>query len=47
MLERRRYAIWGSAGFLEIAVNGGSAAELLRGKRGYRVTLDSPNSFTS
>jgi len=41
------FAIWGSAGFLEIAVNGGSAAELLRGKRGYRVTLDSPNSFTS
>ena len=28
------FAIWGSAGFLEIAVNGGSAAEVLRAKRG-------------
>ena len=29
------FAIWGSAGFLEIAVNGGSAAELLQVKRGF------------
>lgn len=28
------FAIWGSAGFLELAVNGGSAAELLKSKRG-------------
>lgn len=28
------FAIWGSAGFLEIAVNGGSAAEMLGAKRG-------------
>lgn len=28
------FAIWGSAGFLEIAVNGGSAAEILGSKRG-------------
>jgi S-adenosyl-L-methionine hydrolase (adenosine-forming) len=29
------FAIWGSAGLLEIAVNGGSAAEILRVKRGF------------
>lgn len=33
------FAIWGSAGFLEIAVNGGSAAEVLDVKRGDRFTL--------
>jgi S-adenosyl-L-methionine hydrolase (adenosine-forming) len=32
--EDEIFAIWGSAGFLELAVNGGSAAELLRAKRG-------------
>ena len=31
------FAIWGSAGYLEIAVNGGSAAEVLRVKRGDQV----------
>ena len=31
------FAIWGSAGFLEIAVNGGSAAEILRVKRGDQI----------
>lgn len=36
------FAIWGSAGFLEISVNGGSAAEVLRVQRGdpVRVTTD-------
>jgi S-adenosyl-L-methionine hydrolase (adenosine-forming) len=33
------FAIWGSAGFLEIAVNGGSAAEILDAKRGDQITL--------
>ena len=33
------FAIWGSAGFLELSVNGGSAAKLLRAKRGSAVTL--------
>ncbi len=33
------FAIWGSAGFLEIAVNGGSAAKRLRAKRGDEVFL--------
>jgi S-adenosylmethionine hydrolase len=33
------FAIWGSAGSLEIAVNGRSAAEILRAKRGDRITL--------
>lgn len=33
------FLIWGSAGFLEIAVNGGSAAEFLDAKRGDQVTL--------
>jgi S-adenosylmethionine hydrolase len=28
------FAIWGSAGFLELAINGGSAAKLLHAKRG-------------
>jgi S-adenosylmethionine hydrolase len=35
------FAIWGSAGFLEIAVNRGSAAALLKAKRGDTVVLDS------
>jgi S-adenosylmethionine hydrolase len=33
------FAIWGSAGFLEIAVNGGSAALTLGAKRGEAVIL--------
>lgn len=33
------FAIWGSAGFLEISVNGGSAAKVLRAKRGDTVLL--------
>jgi S-adenosylmethionine hydrolase len=33
------FAIWGSAGFLELAINGGSAANLLRAKRGDAVVL--------
>ena len=33
------FAIWGSAGFLEISVNGGSAAKLLRIKRGDKVLI--------
>ncbi len=28
------FAIWGSAGFLELSINGGSAANLLRARRG-------------
>ena len=32
------FAIWGSTGFLEIAINGGSAAEILRVKRGDQIT---------
>ena len=31
------FAIWGSAGFLEISVNGGSAAKELRVKRGDKI----------
>jgi S-adenosylmethionine hydrolase len=31
------FAIWGSAGFLELAINGGSAAALLKAKRGDAV----------
>lgn len=34
---REPFAIWGSAGFLEIAVNGQSAAEILSAKRGDEV----------
>ena len=34
------FAIWGSAGFLEIAVNGRSAAEFLGVKRGDEVHTD-------
>ena len=33
------FAIWGSAGFLEIAINGRSAAEILDVKRGDQITL--------
>jgi len=33
------FAIWGSAGFLEISVNGGSAAQLLNAKRSDTVFL--------
>jgi S-adenosyl-L-methionine hydrolase (adenosine-forming) len=33
------FGIWGSAGFLEVSVNGGSAAESLRVKRGDKVVL--------
>lgn len=33
------FAIWGSAGFLEISVNGGSAAKILRVKRGDKVLI--------
>jgi S-adenosyl-L-methionine hydrolase (adenosine-forming) len=35
------FAIWGSAGLLEIAVNGGSAAESLGAKRGDRIEIQS------
>ncbi|HKG48047.1 MAG TPA: SAM-dependent chlorinase/fluorinase [Pyrinomonadaceae bacterium] len=37
--EASLFAIWGSAGFLEISVNGGSAAKILRGKVGDKVLL--------
>jgi len=33
------FAIWGSAGFLEISVNGGSAAKVLGANRGDEVSL--------
>jgi S-adenosylmethionine hydrolase len=33
------FAIWGSAGFLEISVNGNSAAKMLGLKRGDPVIL--------
>jgi S-adenosylmethionine hydrolase len=33
------FAIWGSAGFLEISVSGGSAAQLLRAKRGDPISV--------
>lgn len=33
------FAIWGSAGFLEISVNGSSAAVMLRANRGDKITL--------
>ena len=35
--ENQIFAIWGSAGFLELSVNGGSAAELLEVQRGEPV----------
>jgi S-adenosyl-L-methionine hydrolase (adenosine-forming) len=34
------FAIWGSAGFLELSINGGSAATLLRAKRGDPVIVE-------
>ena len=37
--DNEPFAIWGSAGFLEIAVNGRSAADLLQVKRGASVAL--------
>ena len=39
--EDKPFAIWGSAGLLEIAVNGGSAAEALGAKRGDRIEIQS------
>jgi S-adenosylmethionine hydrolase len=33
------FAVWGSAGFLEIASRNRSAAKLLKAKRGDRVTV--------
>lgn len=33
------FSIWGSAGFLEISVNGGSAAQVLAAKRGDTIVL--------
>ena len=33
------FAIWGSAGFLELSVNGASAAQLLNAKRGDPITV--------
>jgi len=33
------FAIWGSAGFLEISVNGGSAAKILHASRGDEVSF--------
>lgn len=37
--EETLFAIWGSAGFLEISVNGGSAAKILDAKRGDAVSF--------
>ena len=37
--KRSLFAIWGSAGFLEISVNGSSAAKTLRARRGNKVSL--------
>ena len=37
--EESLFAIWGSAGFLEVSVNGGSAAKVLGVKRGDAVSL--------
>ena len=37
--EGEIFAIWGSAGFLEISVNGGSAAQVLGAKRGDSVSF--------
>jgi len=38
-LPEELFAIWGSAGFLEISVNGGSAAQVLGAKRGNTIVL--------
>ena len=37
--DQSLFAIWGSAGFLEISVNGGSAARVLGASRGSEVSL--------
>jgi len=37
--DQSLFAIWGSAGFLEISVNGGSAAQVLGAKRGDEVSF--------
>ena len=37
--ENQIFSIWGSAGFLELSVNGGSAAELLQAKRGDQIIV--------
>ena len=37
--DKSLFAIWGSAGFLEISVNGGSAAKVLDAKRGDEVSF--------
>lgn len=37
--DQSLFAIWGSAGFLEISVNGGSAAKELGAKRGDEITF--------
>ena len=37
--DQSLFAIWGSAGFLEISVNGGSAAKVLAAKRGDEVSF--------
>jgi len=38
-LPEELFAIWGSTGFLEISVNGGSAAQVLGAKRGNTIVL--------
>jgi S-adenosylmethionine hydrolase len=40
----KAFAIWGSAGFLEIAVENKSAAALLNVKRGNKVVVDPATS---
>ena len=40
--EDEIFAIWGSAGFLELALNGGSAANLLNARRGDLVFANNP-----
>jgi S-adenosylmethionine hydrolase len=37
--RRKIFAIWGSAGFLEIAAEKASAAKILKAKRGDRVII--------
>jgi S-adenosylmethionine hydrolase len=37
--DRSLFAIWGSAGFLEISVNGGSAAKVLGAARGDEISF--------
>jgi S-adenosyl-L-methionine hydrolase (adenosine-forming) len=38
------FAIWGSAGFLEISINGGSAAQILGAKRADTIRLATDNT---